>query len=86
MVSFFFANCDKKSDLFKLNKSPCSATRTRTGVYGVRGRCPRPLDDSTFSKSAAKVLLFIHIHKFFNKKMQKICKYAIFYVILYAFL
>ena len=24
-----------------------SATRTRTGVYGVRGRCPRPLDDST---------------------------------------
>ena len=26
-----------------------SATRTRTGVYGVRGRCPRPLDDSTFS-------------------------------------
>ena len=25
----------------------CSATRTRTGVYGVRGRCPRPLDDST---------------------------------------
>ena len=27
----------------------CSATRTRTGVYGVRGRCPRPLDDSTRS-------------------------------------
>ena len=27
--------------------SSCSATRTRTGVYGVRGRCPRPLDDST---------------------------------------
>ena len=26
-----------------------SATRTRTGVYGVRGRCPRPLDDSTQS-------------------------------------
>ena len=26
-----------------------SATRTRTGVYGVRGRCPRPLDDSTIA-------------------------------------
>ena len=29
----------------------CSATRTRTGVYGVRGRCPRPLDDSTSEMS-----------------------------------
>lgn len=54
-----------------------SATRTRTGVYGVRGRCPRPLDDSTkvfiillsrrtrcFSKAGTKVLLFFDIHKF----------------------
>ena len=46
----------------------CSATRTRTGVYGVRGRCPRPLDDSTlllapFSKAGAKVLLFFDMRK-----------------------
>ena len=51
-----------------------SATRTRTGVYGVRGRCPRPLDDSTrkclFLKSGAKVLLFFDMTKFFGKKMQ----------------
>ena len=38
----------------------CSATRTRTGVYGVRGRCPRPLDDST-------LLLFE------RKQVQKYC-------------
>ena len=37
-----------------------SATRTRTGVYGVRGRCPRPLDDST-------LLLFE------RKQVQKYC-------------
>ena len=52
----------------------CSATRTRTGVYGVRGRCPRPLDDSTqllfLSKAGAKVLLFFDMTKFFGKKMH----------------
>ena len=45
-----------------------SATRTRTGVYGVRGRCPRPLDDSTkglISKPGAKVLLFFDMTKYF---------------------
>ena len=50
-----------------------SATRTRTGVYGVRGRCPRPLDDSTLSiflKAGAKVLLFFDMTKFFTKKMH----------------
>ena len=55
-----------------------SATGTRTPVYGVRGRCPRPLDDSTvtvchtfFSKAGAKVLLFFDMTKYFQKKMQK---------------
>ena len=55
-----------------------SATGTRTPVYGVRGRCPRPLDDSTvtvcltsFSKASAKVLLFFDMTKYFSKKMQK---------------
>ena len=63
----------------------CSATRTRTGVYGVRGRCPRPLDDSTeaiydltiydvrlavISKAGAKVLLFFDIRKYFEKKIM----------------
>ena len=28
-----------------------SATGIRTPVYGVRGRCPRPLDDSTINLS-----------------------------------
>ena len=55
-----------------------SATGTRTPVYGVRGRCPRPLDDSTvtvchtfFSKASAKVLFFFDMTKYFQKKMQK---------------
>ena len=55
----------------------CSATGNRTPVYGVRGRCPRPLDDSTvtvcrtsFSKASAKVLLFFDMTKYFRKKMQ----------------
>ena len=50
----------------------CSATGNRTPVYGVRGRCPRPLDDSTvtlchtsFPKSCAKVLLFFYMTKYF---------------------
>ena len=66
-----------------------SATGTRTPVYGVRGRCPRPLDDSTvtlchtsFSKASAKVLLFFDMTKYFRKKMQKKC---IFYVFLALF-
>ena len=49
-----------------------SATGNRTRVYGVRGRCPRPLDDSTqtlFSKASAKVLLFFELTKYFEKKM-----------------
>ena len=70
-----------KKALLKHKKRPLrvvfsSATRTRTGVYGVRGRCPRPLDDSTeviFSIPAAKVLLFFDMTKFFDKKMQFIC-------------
>ena len=45
--------CSKKIQKCKKKKSVLlffsSATRTRTGVYGVRGRCPRPLDDSTRS-------------------------------------
>ena len=52
-----------------------SATGIRTRVYGVRGRCPRPLDDSTietlFSKAGAKVLLFFDMTKYFRKKVQK---------------
>ncbi len=65
---------NKKADPISLLILFCSATRTRTGVYGVRGRCPRPLDDSTkvvyfrkfrcFSKAGAKVLLIFDIHKF----------------------
>ena len=50
----------------------CSATGNRTRVYGVRGRCPRPLDDSTvtlcrtsFSKAGAKVLQKNQIRKYF---------------------
>ncbi len=47
----------------------CSATGNRTRVYGVRGRCPRPLDDSTLraflSKAGAKVLLFFDMTKYF---------------------
>ncbi len=38
-----------------------SATGNRTRVYGVRGRCPRPLDDSTqtlFFKSECKGTAF----------------------------
>ena len=49
-----------------------SATGNRTRVYGVRGRCPRPLDDSTvtlcrtsFSKAGAKVVLFFDMTKYF---------------------
>ena len=51
----FFFNFGIFSEQNKITKKPAyagffsSATRTRTGVYGVRGRCPRPLDDSTFS-------------------------------------
>ena len=40
-----------------------SATRTRTGVYGVRGRCPRPLDDSTlfiYDLTIYDVLFYLH--------------------------
>ena len=55
-----------------------SATGTRTPVYGVRGRCPRPLDDSTvtvchtlFSKASAKVLFFFDMTKYFQKKNAK---------------
>ncbi len=65
---------NKKADPISLLILFCSATRTRTGVYGVRGRCPRPLDDSTkvvyfrkfrcFSKAGAKVLLIFDIRKF----------------------
>ena len=58
----------------------CSATGNRTPVYGVRGRCPRPLDDSTvtvcrtsFSKAGAKVQQKMHMTKYFEKKMQKKC-------------
>ena len=54
-----------------------SATGNRTPVYGVRGRCPRPLDDSTvtlchtsFSKASAKVQQKMHMTKYFLKKMQ----------------
>ena len=57
---------DKKRDCLIIRQSLGSATRTRTGVYGVRGRCPRPLDDSTlllFSKAGAKVLLIFDIRK-----------------------
>ena len=50
----------------------CSATGNRTPVYGVRGRCPRPLDDSTvtvchtsFSKASAKVQQKMHMTKYF---------------------
>ncbi len=63
-----------------------SATGTRTPVYGVRGRCPRPLDDSTvtlchtsFSKASAKVLLFFDMTKYFRKKMQKKCIFYVFW-------
>ena len=60
----------------------CSATGSRTRVYGVRGRCPRPLDESTLllflSKAGAKVLLFFHIRKFLMKKMRKKCKILAF--------
>ena len=61
----------KKRNHTSISLLPGSATRTRTGVYGVRGRCPRPLDDSTkasicafFSKAGAKVRHFFDIHKF----------------------
>ena len=44
----------KKKRKTQKNTAPCrgkelcgSATGIRTPVYGVRGRCPRPLDDST---------------------------------------
>ena len=64
----------------------CSATGNRTPVYGVRGRCPRPLDDSTvtlchtsFPKSSAKVLLFFDMTKYFSKKMQKMCIFLFFH-------
>ena len=46
---------------------------SRTHVNDVRGRCPRPLDDSTLSiflKAGAKVLLFFDMTKFFTKKMH----------------
>ena len=63
-----------------------SATGTRTPVYGVRGRCPRPLDDSTvtvchalFSKASAKVLFFFDMTKYFKKKMQKSGFFLYFY-------
>ena len=44
----------KEEENAKKITAPCrgkelcsSATGIRTPVYGVRGRCPRPLDDST---------------------------------------
>ena len=49
----------------------CSATRTRTGVYGVRGRCPRPLDDSTqshFENRLQKYSFFFNWPNIFAKK------------------
>ena len=55
----------KKRNHTSISLLPGSATRTRTGVYGVRGRCPRPLDDSTkasicafFFKSGCKGTAF----------------------------
>ena len=74
-----------KQKLLEISSSfLCSATGNRTPVYGVRGRCPRPLDDSTvtvcrtsFSKASAKVLLFFHSTKYFAKKMQKKCKFYV---------
>ena len=41
-----------------------SATGTRTPVYGVRGRCPRPLDDST-------------LVSFFRNPVQRYCIFLI---------
>ena len=58
-----------------------SATGTRTPVYGVRGRCPRPLDDSTldtFSKASAKVQQKLHMTKYFCKKMHFLSKKVYF--------
>ncbi len=52
-----------------------SATRTRTGVYGVRGRCPRPLDDSTKALSATGIE---HARCFVpRKRVQKYCLFLI---------
>ena len=69
----------------RLSSFFCSATGNRTPVYGVRGRCPRPLDDSTvtlcrtsFSKASAKVLLFFELTKFFRKKVQKSAFFCVF--------
>ena len=62
----------KKKDCLIAQTVLGSATGNRTPVYGVRGRCPRPLDDSTvtlchtsFSKAGAKVLLFFDMTKYF---------------------
>ena len=60
-----------------------SATRTRTGVYGVRGRCPRPLDDSTKVKNCflsrkrvQKYCFFLTYANIFEKK----CKNMVFFL------
>ena len=64
----------KKKELLQLLFS--SATRTRTGVYGVRGRCPRPLDDSTlwfFGRNRLQKYCFFFIYaNILAKKCKKI--------------
>ena len=62
-----------------------SATRTRTGVYGVRGRCPRPLDDSTKAfcfksdcKGTTKIRYTQIFLYFFAKKSKIYCKMHFF--------
>ncbi len=52
-----------------------SATRTRTGVYGVRGRCPRPLDDSTKALSAVRIEHVLCVVP--RKRVQKYCLFLI---------
>ena len=68
----------------------CSATRIRTGVYGVRGRCPRPLDDSTMgtlsiamslhcSKAVAKVQQIFQLCKFYSIIISKLDYFLLFF-------
>ena len=85
IILHFFRKKRERNEKKSRSSFFCSATRTRTGVYGVRGRCPRPLDDSTeaiydltiydvrlavISKAGAKVLLFFDIRKYFEKKIM----------------
>ena len=77
----------KTKTAWDLKQFLCSATGNRTPVYGVRGRCPRPLDDSTvtlchtsFLKASAKVLLFFDMTKYFRKKNAKKCDFSGFLV------